>query len=60
MQGVHVCFAERVGGKVVEAAVIVELPTLKGREKLPNGCPLFVLVEMQEESHPNHSHGPSH
>lgn len=35
---------ERVGAEVVECACVIELPELKGREKL-NGKPLFVLVE---------------
>ncbi|XP_021600668.1 adenine phosphoribosyltransferase 4 isoform X1 [Manihot esculenta] len=35
---------ERVGAEVVECACVIELPDLKGREKL-NGKPLYVLVE---------------
>lgn len=33
-------------GEVVEAACIIELPELKGREKLPD-VELFVLVEKE-------------
>uniref|UniRef100_A0A1D1Z990 adenine phosphoribosyltransferase n=1 Tax=Anthurium amnicola TaxID=1678845 RepID=A0A1D1Z990_9ARAE len=35
---------ERVGAEVVECACVIELPELKGREKL-NGKPLYILVE---------------
>ncbi|MED6132247.1 adenine phosphoribosyltransferase [Stylosanthes scabra] len=35
---------ERVGAQVVECACVIELPELKGREKL-TGKPLFVLVK---------------
>ncbi|KAJ4744516.1 Adenine phosphoribosyltransferase [Rhynchospora pubera] len=35
---------ERAGAEVVECACVIELPELKGRERL-NGKPLFVLVE---------------
>ncbi|CAI8589178.1 unnamed protein product [Vicia faba] len=35
---------ERVGAEVVECACVIELPELKGRERL-NGKPLYVLVE---------------
>ncbi|XP_028246608.1 adenine phosphoribosyltransferase 3-like isoform X2 [Glycine soja] len=35
---------ERVGAEVVECACVIELPELKGRERL-NGKPLCVLVE---------------
>ncbi|XXG75902.1 hypothetical protein AAC387_Pa08g0372 [Persea americana] len=35
---------ERVGAEVVECACVIELPELKGRERLI-GKPLFVLVE---------------
>jgi len=35
---------ERVGVNVVECACVIELPELKGREKL-GGRSLFVLVE---------------
>ncbi|KAF5729869.1 adenine phosphoribosyltransferase 4-like [Tripterygium wilfordii] len=35
---------ERAGAEVVECACVIELPDLKGRERL-NGKPLFVLVE---------------
>ncbi|CAL9090267.1 unnamed protein product [Musa textilis] len=35
---------ERVGAEVVECACVIELPELKGRERL-GGTPLFVLVK---------------
>ncbi|KAI6702257.1 hypothetical protein NL676_011393 [Syzygium grande] len=35
---------ERVGAQVVECACVIELPDLKGRERL-HGKPLYVLVE---------------
>lgn len=35
---------ERVGAQVVECACIIEIPELKGREKL-GGKPLYILVE---------------
>ncbi|KAG9452386.1 hypothetical protein H6P81_005290 [Aristolochia fimbriata] len=35
---------ERVGAEVVECACVIELPELKGRERL-NGKPLYILVE---------------
>lgn len=35
---------ERAGAEVVECACVIEVPHLKGREKL-NGKPLYVLVE---------------
>ncbi|XP_022156477.1 adenine phosphoribosyltransferase 3-like [Momordica charantia] len=35
---------ERVGAEVIECACVIELPDLKGRDRL-NGKPLFVLVE---------------
>lgn len=38
--------AERVNAKVVEAACVIELPDLKGREKLGD-LPLFVLIEKE-------------
>lgn len=42
------CPAEKVGAEVVEAACVIELPALKGREKL-EGLPLFVLIEKEGE-----------
>ncbi len=38
--------AEKAGGEVVEAACVIELPFLKGRDKIPD-TPLFVLVEKE-------------
>uniref|UniRef100_A0A9I9CLP5 adenine phosphoribosyltransferase n=1 Tax=Cucumis melo TaxID=3656 RepID=A0A9I9CLP5_CUCME len=37
---------ERAGAEVIECACVIELPVLKGRERL-NDKPLFVLVEYQ-------------
>jgi adenine phosphoribosyltransferase len=42
------CPAEKVGADVVEAACVIELPALKGRDKL-EGLPLYVLIEMEGE-----------
>jgi adenine phosphoribosyltransferase len=41
-----VVIAEKVGADVVEAACVIELPDLKGREKL-EGLPLYVLIEKE-------------
>lgn len=38
---------EKIGGKIVECAFIVDLPELKGKEKL--GRPAFALVEFEGE-----------
>jgi len=41
---------KRLGGEVVECAVIIELPDLSGREKLKSkGCKLFSLVKFEGE-----------
>ena len=40
--------AEMVDAKVVAAGAVVELPALKGREKL-GSVPLYVLVEFEGE-----------
>lgn len=37
---------QKAGGEVVEAACVIELPELKGRDKL-EGLPLFVLVQKE-------------
>jgi adenine/guanine phosphoribosyltransferase-like PRPP-binding protein len=37
----------KAGGKVVECGCVIELPELKGREKL-GGVPLFILVEKED------------
>ncbi len=42
---------ENVGGQVVEAACIIELPELKGRDRL-KGLPLFVLLALEEQPVP--------
>jgi adenine phosphoribosyltransferase len=39
---------EKLGGKIVEAAFIVDLPDLKGKEKLKD-YPVFCLVEFEGE-----------
>ena len=36
----------KAGGEVIEAACVIELPELKGREKI-KGLPLYVLVEKE-------------
>ena len=38
---------KKAGGEVVECACVIELPELKGREKLGD-IPLFVLVEKED------------
>lgn len=39
---------KKLGGKIVECAVIIELPDLHGREKIEkNGCKLFSLVQFE-------------
>ena len=38
---------EKVGGRVIECAVVVELPELKGKDKLK--WPLFKMVEFEGE-----------
>ncbi|KAI8471656.1 MAG: adenine phosphoribosyltransferase 1-like protein [Monoraphidium minutum] len=38
----------KVGGEVVEAAAVIELPDLKGREKLGT-MPLFTLIDVEGE-----------
>ncbi|PWA60209.1 adenine phosphoribosyl transferase, Phosphoribosyltransferase-like protein [Artemisia annua] len=41
---------ERAGAEVVECACVIEVPDLKGRERLrSHGKPLYVLVESQLE-----------
>ncbi|XP_024985948.1 adenine phosphoribosyltransferase 4 isoform X2 [Cynara cardunculus var. scolymus] len=41
---------ERAGAEVVECACVIEVPDLKGRERLrSHGKPLYVLVESQFE-----------
>jgi hypothetical protein len=44
--GAGVELVQKAGGKEIEAACIIELPELKGREKLED-LPLFVLVEQE-------------
>ncbi|PNH02940.1 Adenine phosphoribosyltransferase 1 [Tetrabaena socialis] len=44
MAGINL--VKKAGGVVVEAACVIELPFLKGRDKIP-GTPLFVLVEKE-------------
>jgi adenine phosphoribosyltransferase len=39
---------KQAGGEVVEAACVIELPALKGRDKIGD-LPLFVLIEMEGE-----------
>jgi adenine phosphoribosyltransferase len=45
--GYHI---KKLGGEVVECAVIIELPDLNGREKIENkGYKLFSMVEFEGE-----------
>jgi len=39
---------KKLGGEVVELACVIDLPELKGREKL-KGYPVFTLVEFEGE-----------
>jgi len=39
---------ERLGGEIVECSFVVELPDLKGREKLGN-CKVFSIIEFEGE-----------
>jgi len=43
-----VSLVEKLGGEVVECAFIVELPDLKGREKI-KGCKVFAITEFEGE-----------
>lgn len=38
---------KKTGGEIVEAAFIVDLPDLKGKEKLD--CPVFTMIEFEGE-----------
>jgi adenine phosphoribosyltransferase len=40
---------KKAGGEVLECACVIELPELKGRDRLV-GVPLFVLVEKAENT----------
>lgn len=41
---------EKLGGQVVECAVVIELPDLRGREKVEaKGCKLYSLVKFEGE-----------
>lgn len=40
--------ADKAGGEVVEAACVIELPFLHGRDKI-KGTDLYVLVEKEGE-----------
>jgi adenine/guanine phosphoribosyltransferase-like PRPP-binding protein len=42
----RVCLADKVKAEVVECACVIELPDLKGRDKL-EGHPLYVLIEKE-------------
>jgi len=46
--GAGIALVERVGAEVVECACVIELPALKGREKLGK-TPLYVVVEFEGE-----------
>ena len=48
--GAAINLIEKLGGHVVECAVIIELPDLHGREKVEaKGCKLFSLVKFEGE-----------
>ena len=41
---------QRLGGKVIESAFVIELPALKGAEKVKNlGVPVFSLISFEGE-----------
>jgi adenine phosphoribosyltransferase len=40
---------KKAGGEVHECACVIELPALKGREKVGKDVPMFVLIEMEGE-----------
>ena len=41
---------EKLGGEIVECAFLVDLPDLKGKDKLiEQGCKVFSLVEFEGE-----------
>jgi adenine phosphoribosyltransferase len=46
--GAAVSLVKKMGADLVECAFVVELPDLKGREKIP-GCPVFAMVEFEGE-----------
>lgn len=41
--------AGKVGGTVVECAAVIELPDLKGRQKLGTDLPLYTLIDVEGE-----------
>ena len=43
-----ISLVERLGGKVIECAFVVELPELKGRDKI-KGYDIFTLMEFEGE-----------
>ena len=46
--GASVKLVKQLGAEVIECAFVVELPDLKGREKI-NGCDVFSLTEFEGE-----------
>ncbi len=46
--GATVKLLKKLGAELVECAFIVELPDLKGRDKIP-GCPVFSVVQFEGE-----------
>ncbi len=46
--GATVKLVKKLGADLVECAFIVELPDLKGRDKIP-GCPVFSITEFEGE-----------
>ncbi len=46
--GAAVKLVKKMGADLVECAFVVELPDLKGRDRI-NGCPVFAMVEFEGE-----------
>ena len=46
--GATVKLVERLGANLIECAFVVELPDLKGRDKIP-GCKVFAITEFEGE-----------
>ncbi|MCF8092830.1 MAG: adenine phosphoribosyltransferase [Desulfotignum sp.] len=46
--GATVKLVKKLGGHLIECAFVVELPDLKGRDRIP-GCPVFAMVAFEGE-----------
>ena len=46
--GATVNLVKKLGAEIVECAFLIELPDLKGRERL-NGCKMFAMMEFEGE-----------